>query len=370
MAGVGSAVKSATSKLNQVAGHARDLRAGKGSPVWTGGKNIPKDPAKAAWQEAARRERSSGTRLNDGGDSLLNSPLKRKLQQHQNKRFVNEGIQRGRQRAFDQKNANQYEEMRRNFSAKDQYKAQQRQARVEAKQGRGVNADQYEYQMRQQAKANGSGPRRTQPNYQSSRNANDAMRRERESAEARKNLRGRVLERRKATGSDGPGGSAGGANGPSNNANGGNGPGSTKQGAAYKLEPGGDSSETFMEQVMKSGVTMRSNIGDHIKSNYGGKTSSYLARTAGQGAVWGGAIGGTVSAAQGGDFWEGAKEGAFKGAVGYTGYKSLKVGTKSQSASEILDNGKMIWQYHGKGGAGAGVQAQQVLRQNVQNTVM
>lgn len=40
-----------------------------------------------------------------------------------------------------------------------------------------------------------------------------------------------------------------------------------------------------------------------------------------RGAVGGGAIGGATEAAQGGDFWAGAKAGAFNGAVGWGGYR-------------------------------------------------
>lgn len=55
-----------------------------------------------------------------------------------------------------------------------------------------------------------------------------------------------------------------------------------------------------------------------------GKDQTVLGVAAGhamRGAVAGGAIGGTAEAAQGGDFWAGAKAGAFNGAVGWGGYR-------------------------------------------------
>lgn len=43
-----------------------------------------------------------------------------------------------------------------------------------------------------------------------------------------------------------------------------------------------------------------------------------------QGAAAGAGIGGTIEAVQGGSFWDGAKQGAFNGAVGFTAIRSVK----------------------------------------------
>lgn len=45
-----------------------------------------------------------------------------------------------------------------------------------------------------------------------------------------------------------------------------------------------------------------------------------------RGAAWGGVAGGTIEAAQGGSFWDGAKQGAFNGAVGWTGARMAMKG--------------------------------------------
>lgn len=59
-----------------------------------------------------------------------------------------------------------------------------------------------------------------------------------------------------------------------------------------------------------------------------GRTALGLAgKHAVRGAVAGGGIGGTIEAAQGGSFWEGAKQGAFNGAVGLTAIRGVKRAT-------------------------------------------
>jgi len=104
-----------------------------------------------------------------------------------------------------------------------------------------------------------------------------------------------------------------------------------------------DYSATHAEQFQKTMRKFGQNIAENVP---GGKVSNHLMRTAGQGAVWGGVAGGTLSAAQGGDFWEGAKEGAFKGAVGYTGLKTAKIATGAQRYRDIPSNAKEIWGHH------------------------
>lgn len=51
-----------------------------------------------------------------------------------------------------------------------------------------------------------------------------------------------------------------------------------------------------------------------------------------RGAAWGAVAGGSIEAAQGGSFWDGAKQGAFNGAVGWTGYR---MGMKAVGANKI-----------------------------------
>lgn len=72
------------------------------------------------------------------------------------------------------------------------------------------------------------------------------------------------------------------------------------------------------------------------------------------GAVAGGAIGGTMEAAQGGSFWTGAKEGAFNGAVGIGGARIAKRATGADSyllgKNSIAKSGKNMWNASGKSG--------------------
>jgi hypothetical protein len=53
-----------------------------------------------------------------------------------------------------------------------------------------------------------------------------------------------------------------------------------------------------------------------------------------RGAVVGAGVGGTTSALNGGSFWDGAKSGAFKGAVGYTG---LRMGAAATGAENWIN---------------------------------
>lgn len=91
-----------------------------------------------------------------------------------------------------------------------------------------------------------------------------------------------------------------------------------------------------------------------IEGAAAGKNQSIARWTGGnaaRGAVWGGIAGGTVSAAQGGDFWEGAKDGAFKGAVGWAGFKGVKAATHSSRNRDILSNAKNLVGYHSRDAA-------------------
>jgi hypothetical protein len=59
-----------------------------------------------------------------------------------------------------------------------------------------------------------------------------------------------------------------------------------------------------------------------------------------RGAVVGGAVGGTTSVMNGGDFWDGAKAGAFKGAAGWTALKMGKAATGATSLNPFAGKGK------------------------------
>lgn len=65
---------------------------------------------------------------------------------------------------------------------------------------------------------------------------------------------------------------------------------------------------------------------DNLVDGYGkgsvGGVAMHLAKNGAQGAIAGGAVGGTVNYAQGGSFWDGAKSGAVKGGVGYGTYRA------------------------------------------------
>lgn len=57
-----------------------------------------------------------------------------------------------------------------------------------------------------------------------------------------------------------------------------------------------------------------------------------------RGATFGGLAGGSIEAAQGGSFWDGAKSGAFNGAAGWTGYRMGLRGTgSSRSGASTLN---------------------------------
>lgn len=63
---------------------------------------------------------------------------------------------------------------------------------------------------------------------------------------------------------------------------------------------------------------------NNLRKNVGGDwgdMAKWAGTTAAKGAFAGGAIGGTVEAAQGGSFWAGAKEGAFAGAIGGVAFR-------------------------------------------------
>jgi hypothetical protein len=84
----------------------------------------------------------------------------------------------------------------------------------------------------------------------------------------------------------------------------------------------------------------------------GSSVLGMTAKHAGQGAVFGGLAGGTIEAAQGGSFWDGAKQGAFNGAIGVAGARGLKRATGADSylfgKNSIAGNASRMWRGTGK----------------------
>jgi hypothetical protein len=75
-----------------------------------------------------------------------------------------------------------------------------------------------------------------------------------------------------------------------------------------------------------------------------------------RGAAFGGVIGGTTSALQGGSFWDGAKQGAFNGAVGWTAYRTGMRATGATSFNPFKGNNEgmlsaasTMWRAQGTG---------------------
>lgn len=115
------------------------------------------------------------------------------------------------------------------------------------------------------------------------------------------------------------------------------------------LAPGGAATQNLTQQMTETATMAGKNIKDHVAAKYNGNVGAFLGKSALQGAVWGGAVGGTISASQGGDFWAGAKEGAFKGAVGMAGWNSLRAATKTEGmfdVGNVAANSKNMWQHH------------------------
>lgn len=96
------------------------------------------------------------------------------------------------------------------------------------------------------------------------------------------------------------------------------------QGASSQLE-----TPSFAKQASRNfrGNIAKENGLQSMGDVTGGQIAGAIASDVGKGAVGGGAIGGTMEAAQGGSFWEGAKSGAMNGAMAWGGYKSARRAT-------------------------------------------
>ena len=90
-----------------------------------------------------------------------------------------------------------------------------------------------------------------------------------------------------------------------------------------------------------------------------------------RGAAWGAVSGGTIEALQGGSFWDGAKQGAFNGAAGWTAYRMgmHAVGSTRNplnvvgSLKDIYKGGLNMWRATGGADVNVSKQAVQILNQ-------
>lgn len=85
---------------------------------------------------------------------------------------------------------------------------------------------------------------------------------------------------------------------------------------------------------------MGKNIGTQMKNNFMAPgLGNSIWHNAVQGAIVGGAIGGTTNAMNGGSFWDGAKSGAMHGATGWAGYKMAMRATGATKINPFNKNG-------------------------------
>jgi hypothetical protein len=76
-----------------------------------------------------------------------------------------------------------------------------------------------------------------------------------------------------------------------------------------------------------------------------------------RGAVGGAALGGTTEWAQGGSFWQGAKQGAFNGAVGWSAYRMAGHATGATGRNPFSKNGAIAGVANQYGGVSKQVKA-------------
>lgn len=109
---------------------------------------------------------------------------------------------------------------------------------------------------------------------------------------------------------------------------------SARAGGYSNLGTGG----SLKSRAMQTGAWMRGNLANSLRDD-----NVSLLRAAGghaaRGGVFGGLAGGISSSAQGGSFWDGAKEGAFNGAVGWTGYRMGMRATAATSRNPFSQQG-------------------------------
>lgn len=103
-----------------------------------------------------------------------------------------------------------------------------------------------------------------------------------------------------------------------------------------------------------------------MKSNFHGAGGwGEVGKTAIRGAAVGGLAGGSIEAMQGGDFWDGAKTGAFMGGTGMAG---MKIAKQSTGARKYLGEEGILSNYKGmKEEYGVGVKALMTNQRHVKN---
>jgi hypothetical protein len=123
---------------------------------------------------------------------------------------------------------------------------------------------------------------------------------------------------------------------------------------AWRNEGGGAGLNMgMMEKLNGMGGWAVGNLQDDAMKN-GATVLGQMGRSALKGAAWGGVIGGTSSALQGGSFWDGAKQGAFNGAVGVAAYRTAMRATgamsmnpfaaqTSRSTGGLLSSANTMW---------------------------
>lgn len=109
----------------------------------------------------------------------------------------------------------------------------------------------------------------------------------------------------------------------------------------------------FKGQVSRGFALNKGNMKASLEAEgHGGNLKGFAKATgvnALQGAVGGAVIGGTASAAQGGNFWDGAKEGAFNGAVGWAGAhtyrRSIGAETMFKGPNSVVNTAKNNYKF-------------------------
>lgn len=98
-------------------------------------------------------------------------------------------------------------------------------------------------------------------------------------------------------------------------------------------------SGSTMERAGKAGNHMRGNMQTAAIEGGHGSILGMAGHHAVRGALGGGVVSGTMEAAQGGSFWDGAADGMMKGAIGYGGYRMGMSGVGATSVNPFSKNG-------------------------------
>lgn len=105
-------------------------------------------------------------------------------------------------------------------------------------------------------------------------------------------------------------------------------------GYLHKASSGGFAKKKGMDRLKEFGHLASGNLEEAVEKGGFSSAWSMAGHHAIRGAVGGAAVGGTLSVMNGGDFWDGAKAGAFKGASIYTG---LRMGAAATGAENWMN---------------------------------